>query len=208
MTRLVAIVAAGLAVFAALALAHTERRPLLPGDAAAARLAATLRTQTAQEVVAVLTDLGSLPVTALITALTAIAAVRAGRRRTGLALAAGLALTWATVHLAKAAEARPRPEDGFTRTFGLAYPSGHAAYAVAIVACALVLARIHDGPRGRALVAAAVMLALFVGASRIYLRVHYLSDVVGGLALAAAAFAACALVALAVGRLRHNGASP
>lgn len=199
--RLAAVVALGLLLFAAFGLALAEDRPLAPGDAAAARLAETLRARPAEEVVAVLTDVGSLPVTALIVALTALATQRRGRPGAGLAVATGLALTWVLVHLAKAAEARPRPADPVTQTFGLSYPSGHSAYAVALVVCTAVLA----GRERPGTVAAAVVLALLVGASRIYLRVHYLSDVVGGFALAAACFATTALVAHAVGGLRQNG---
>jgi len=215
--RLAAVAAVGLAVFVALGLAVAVDRPLVAGDAAAVRLAAELRARPAEELVARLTDLGSLPATALLVALSAIGAARAGRRATAATLVAGLALTWLLVHLAKAAEGRPRPPDPFTRAFGLSYPSGHAAYAVAFVACALAFrgaagGRAGDDPaargRRRALVAAAVLLALLVGASRVYLRVHYLSDVVGGFGLAAASFALAALAVAAVGRLRHNGRHP
>ena len=41
-------------------------------------------------------------------------------------------------------------------------------------------------------------------ASRVYLRVHYLSDVVGGWGLAAALFSVCGIVALVVAFVRNN----
>jgi undecaprenyl-diphosphatase len=43
-----------------------------------------------------------------------------------------------------------------------------------------------------------------VGLTRVQLRAHYLSDVVGGWGLALALFALCAIVALVVGHVRDN----
>ena len=66
-------------------------------------------------------------------------------------------------------------------TEGLAYPSGHAANAVAWIACAVVLVRGGSSFAARfAVVTAAVVLAAVVGLTRVYLRAHYLSDVEGG----------------------------
>ena len=48
------------------------------------------------------------------------------------------------------------------------------------------------------------VLAAAIGLSRVYLRVHYLSDVTGGWALGLAAFSLCGAVALIVDYLRHN----
>jgi undecaprenyl-diphosphatase len=123
-------------------------------------------------------------------------------------LAAGLGLTVGAVHIAKSAEDRPRPSDSLVSTNNPAYPSGHAAYAIAWVALAVVAVRVGRGPVSRtAVVTAAVAVAVIVGATRVYLRAHYLSDVVGGWALAAAIFALCGMVALVVAFVRHNARS-
>ena len=90
---------------------------------------------------------------------------------------------------------------------GTAYPSGHAAQAVAWIACAVVLVRGgHRLATRFAAVAAAVALAVAVAVTRVYLRVHYLSDVVGGLALGTGIFAAVGILAVAVTFVRQNAA--
>ena len=78
---------------------------------------------------------------------------------------------------------------------GPSFPSGHSATAAAFyAAAALVLGR-RLGVRGRRLLAAAAVgLAVAVAASRVLLDLHWLSDVVGGLALGWGWFALCAVV--------------
>jgi undecaprenyl-diphosphatase len=52
-----------------------------------------------------------------------------------------------------------------------------------------------------------LLVTIAIGLSRVYLGVHYLSDVSGGWGLGVSAFAACASVALVVshlGNLRQN----
>ncbi len=80
--------------------------------------------------------------------------------------------------------ARPAFEDGGLHHDGLSYPSGHSSGIATLVTVALVLAwpRLTADGR-RAAVAAGVALAVLVGLTRMWLGVHYLSDVVGGLSL-------------------------
>jgi undecaprenyl-diphosphatase len=140
-------------------------------------------------------------------AVIATVAVLLWRRRTleATALGLGALLTFAAVNVAKPATDRPRPSDGLVDTMGQSYPSGHAAYAVAWVAIAVVLTRTLPGlARTTAAVVAAVVLAVAVALTRVYLRAHYLSDVVGGAGMAAAIFALCGMGALIVGHLRNN----
>jgi undecaprenyl-diphosphatase len=157
------------------------------------------------DVIRVLTHLGSLPVTAALVIVTAIWAARHDRAREGGALVVAHALTFAAVHIAKDAWGRPRPSGQLSDTEGLAYPSGHSAYAIAWVACAVVLARGgHHWATRFALVTIALGVAAFVAASRIYLRAHYLSDVLGGLALGAAIYSLVGVVTIVIGAVRNT----
>lgn len=93
--------------------------------------------------------------------------------------------------LVKGLVARPRPPavDDLAHATGDAFPSGHTTQAlVAWGVLALLLLRAH--PRWtRWLVTGATLLVLLVGASRIYLGAHWLTDVLGGLALGGALLA-------------------
>lgn len=85
--------------------------------------------------------------------------------------------------------ARPRPEivPHAARVFTASFPSGHATVSAA-VACALAFLLPHLTPDRRLWVFAAAVaacLAFVVGASRIYLGVHWPTDVAAGWALGA-----------------------
>jgi undecaprenyl-diphosphatase len=178
----------------------------IPLDQDAFDVLGALYTGSAGAVVRVATNVGSLPVTSLAVIVTAAWATRHGRLPEAAALVVAQLLTFFAVHIAKNATDRPRPAHGHSHTEGLAYPSGHSAYAVALVACAIVLARGgHRWATRVALVTVAVALAVAVAASRVYLRAHYLSDVVGGLALGTALYALVGTVALVIGAVRNTG---
>jgi membrane-associated phospholipid phosphatase len=57
---------------------------------------------------------------------------------------------------------------------------------------------------GTVLILTGVAVSAAVALSRVYLRVHFLSDVTSGAALAVAAFAICSAVALLVVHFRDN----
>jgi membrane protein DedA with SNARE-associated domain len=128
----------------------------------------------------------------------AAAALLAVRRRVleAAGLVAGLVVTEVAVQVIKNAVERPRPSGGLVDSDGFGYPSGHAALAASYVAIAVLLSRLVSLPRRLALVLAGFILAAAIGVSRVYLRVHYLSDVVGGWSVGAGAYSACAVIAL------------
>ncbi|HWI23151.1 MAG TPA: phosphatase PAP2 family protein [Baekduia sp.] len=91
-------------------------------------------------------------------------------------------------------------------TLGPSYPSGHSATAAAFFAAAALLLGRGRGQQARAILAGvAAGVAVAVAATRVLLDVHWLSDVIGGLALGWAWFAVCAIAF--GGRLLRFGAA-
>ena len=79
---------------------------------------------------------------------------------------------------------RPQFADGGAVYQSLSYPSGHSSGIATLVTVLLVLAwPLLAPPARRAWLALGVALVLLVGLTRMWLGVHYLSDVVGGWAL-------------------------
>jgi undecaprenyl-diphosphatase len=105
--------------------------------------------------------------------------------------------------------ARPSLEDPVAQAAGLSFPSGHAqaavvSYAVLLIVCAPMLRR----GRRRIAVAAAALMVLAIGFSRIALGVHYPSDVLGGYVLGTAWVLAMTAAFGAWRRERGPGADP
>jgi undecaprenyl-diphosphatase len=87
---------------------------------------------------------------------------------------------------------RPRP---FDASFG--FPSGHATAAAAFFGAVIYLSGSLSPPARILARALAVLAMLLVGFSRVMLRAHWPSDVVGGIALGLALASAAALLARA-----------
>lgn len=82
---------------------------------------------------------------------------------------------------------RPDFADGGARYETLSFPSGHSSGIATLVTVALVLAWPLLAARGRRLaLLAGVLLVVLVGLTRMWLGVHFLSDVLGGWALGVA----------------------
>ncbi len=178
-----------------------------PGDETAMEIAKQLRAGWLVDFSKVFTFLGSYLVLGPLVALAA-ALLAAARRWAELwVLLAGTAIVFLGVHELKIAVDRPRPPGGLVGTSSASFPSGHAAYSTFYVWLAVtVVMRLRAGMAGGALViGAGIALTALVGLSRVYLSVHYFSDVSAGWALGLVAFSLCAAVALTVTTLRHNG---
>ncbi|HEX3174949.1 MAG TPA: bifunctional DedA family/phosphatase PAP2 family protein [Solirubrobacterales bacterium] len=178
-----------------------------PGDVTAAEIAESLRTAWLTSVAKVVTALGSSAVCWSLAGIAALAlAVRRRWAEFGV-LVAGMALVIAGVHELKDAVDRPRPGGGLIEASGSSFPSAHAAYSTFYVWLAVtIVMRLRRGmARATAVVAAGLALTALVGLSRVYLEVHYLSDVSAGWALGAASFSFCAAIALTIATVRQNG---
>jgi undecaprenyl-diphosphatase len=201
---LLSVFAVGSYVFLALGL-ELDTRALLPGDAEAARIARALTMDWLTTAMKAVTALGAFAVSAAVTAVVAAVAWRRGRRGEAVALVAGMLLGSLLSPLAKEHWMRPRPMDPLVHAPGYGYPSGHAVHATVYLACAVVLVRAGHGLAIRfAAVTVGAVLMCSIGLSRVYLRVHQLSDVIGGIALGLAAFAFCGAVTLVAHRLRRS----
>jgi membrane protein DedA with SNARE-associated domain/membrane-associated phospholipid phosphatase len=174
-------------------------------DRTTADLAGSLEMGALTDAAKLLTNLGSSPVIIAIALATAIWAATRQRWADAAALVVAVALSLLLVHVAKAAYDRPRPTGGLIHADLSAYPSGHAAYAVTWVACATVLVRAGTGWAVRfAAVTVAIAIVVVVGATRVYLGVHHVTDVIGGIALGAAIWALVGAIALVSGYVRQN----
>jgi membrane protein DedA with SNARE-associated domain/membrane-associated phospholipid phosphatase len=206
-TTLVSVVVVGGFVFGALGGA-TEHGHVPRLDHSGLDVADSLRAHAAVDVAKVVTAAGALPAAATVSGLAVVWLLMRRRPLEACALAVGLGLTILSVDLSKDAFDRARPSHPLVHTSGESYPSGHSAYAMAYAAIAVAFAHAFRGLVNRAaLVAGGLVLAALVGATRVYLRAHYVSDVLGGFGLAAAVFALCGTVAVVVAFLRHNARS-
>ena len=143
-----------------------------------------------QEAARDLTSLGSIVVLVIITATVAGYLFLARRQVAAwlmlFAVFGGIALS----DLLKFAFARPRPDfvAPAARVFTTSFPSGHATLsAITYLTIAALLARSQSSSKiGRYFIIVAALLTILIGISRIYLGVHYPTDVVGGWCIGAA----------------------
>jgi membrane-associated phospholipid phosphatase len=120
-----------------------------------------------------------------------------------------IATSEAATTVMKVAYGRQRPELTLEITRSAAFPSGHAS-AAAVTATTLVLLFTRPGVARRRWALVAAALVALMAASRVYLRVHWLSDVLMGtlVGMAAGLVAVGATAAIAERRRRravHQG---
>jgi undecaprenyl-diphosphatase len=159
-----------------------------------------------------LTALGSMIVLTIITLAAVVHLVLAGKRHAALfllvAVGGGVLLGFG----AKSAFERPRPDlvAHAARVFTSSFPSGHSTMAAVVyLTMGMLLARVQPQRRLKIwLIGLAVLISLAVGVSRVYLGVHWPSDVLAGWALGASWAMLCWAVALWLqrrGRIEQPG---
>lgn len=171
------------------------------------------RTPVLTEIFRVVTWLGA---SAVMVPVLAVAAGLLVRRRRSWAPALDIALVYGVAVFLHAGigelvhRHRPPAADWLVHAHGWGYPSGHTTQAVAGwgVLAALVMTTTVS-PRLRALAGTtAVAIAVLVGMSRVYLGVHWLTDVLGGAVMSAAVLATWVVVRLSLSNHLAREAHP
>jgi membrane protein DedA with SNARE-associated domain/membrane-associated phospholipid phosphatase len=205
-TSLIAVLSVSLYVLVAYTVVVSGDPGPTGADRAAIDVVEELRRAWLTDVNEVLTDLGSAAVVLPLALLVAVALGVARRWSELMVLVVAMTIVFVGVDVFKDAVDRPRPQEALATAKGSAFPSGHAAYSTLYAWLAVtIVVRLRPGlTYATAIVVAGIALTAAVGLTRVYLGVHYLTDVIGGWALGISAFAGCATVALVVTHLRKN----
>ena len=159
------------------------------------------------DVLTAITHVGEPTVVIALAALVAIAETIRTRSRwvipfMALVVAGNGLITTTVKELADRARPTLNP---IAETLGPSFPSGHSSWSAAFFAATALLATRGRSRRARTLiVGACAAAAVSIAATRVLLGVHWLSDVIAGLALGSAWFCVCAIAC--GGRLLRFGA--
>ncbi len=207
-TTLLAVLSVGLFVLIAYWMVIGGDPGPTPGDQTALDIADDLQADWLVNVAKAITTLGSGWVTIPLAVLAAIALAIWRRWMEFWVLVIGFTLTVALVPEIKTLTDRPRPPGELVSVGGSGFPSGHAAHATLYAWLAITAAlRLVPGVTRRSLlIAAGIALTVLIGLTRVYLRVHWMSDVSAGWALGVSCFSAVAAVVLVAAP--HSRQSP
>ncbi|MDP3659654.1 phosphatase PAP2 family protein [Phenylobacterium sp.] len=165
--------------------------------------------RTFEEAMRDVTALGGFTFLTLLVTLTVLALLFYRERRQAIVLAATVIAAQLSADLLKGIYARPRPDlvPHGSYVYSHSFPSGHSMLsAVVFLTMAAILSSLQERRSARVFIlAVAVLLTVAVGISRVYLGVHWPSDVVAGWTLGAA-WAFAGRLALSVWRSRSEAA--
>lgn len=155
-----------------------------------------------------ITILGGISAMRVVAIAAGLLLLYASRRLAAVCVVATPFVANALFNLAKRSYARPRPR-GLGRPMDSSYsfPSGHATVSVAVCGTLVYVLWREGLLRGSVALALAIGVPLLVGASRVYLDVHWATDVIGGWCLGAAIGAGFAAVYAALRRPRAIAAA-
>lgn len=189
--RRVAWLAAGFGVLLLLGLLFGWPR-LAALDHGLLDLLQSVRSAALDQWMVMLTRLGDRTVQLLLGCLLVAVLVLAGQRRAALFAGASLLLTALAVQILKLLLERPRPQLLLESLHSYSLPSGHSAAAFAFFLVLGVLAGRGQPARWRVTwLLLAGMPAVLIALSRVYLGVHWPTDVLAGAVLASCVCAAC-----------------
>ena len=155
-----------------------------------ADLSDPIGSRTFEEAMRDVTALGGFTVVTLVTVVAVIAFLIHRRWRHAAVMAGTVLLANFSASFAKAIYARPRPDlvPHGSYVYSASFPSGHSAMSATVFLTLAVLIASLEVERGaKALVfVLAAFLVAGIGVSRVYLGVHWPSDVLGGWCLGAA----------------------
>jgi membrane-associated phospholipid phosphatase len=169
--------------------------PLVRWDVEFSRWLHEHSNQTLVSAFKVFTLLGSVPFLALLVLVVALLLLRHGLVNEAALVVIGAVGIEVLFSVLKLLFHRPRPELAYVHLDTYSFPSGHAAGSAGIYAILFYLAARYFSKGGRLLLAFTfVLLVGLIAFSRLYLEVHYLSDVLAGITLGVAWAAACLFV--------------
>lgn len=159
--------------------------------------------RTFEEAMRDITALGGFTVLTLVTVVGVLVFLFHGRMRHAAVLAGAVLLAQASSELTKSIYARPRPDlvAHGSYVYSGSFPSGHSMLSAATyLTLAMLIASLETRRSTKGLVyALAIALVLSIGVSRVYLGVHWPTDVLGGWALGAAYSLAAWVVLIWIG---------
>lgn len=179
-------VVVGLCAFTGLALALDAGGRLVAFDERVTTKAAETLGDTALGLIAALSELGAPDVLTALGVLVALGLLLTGHRLLGVAWCATVLGSGFVITLFKQTFERPRPvhEHGFALETSWSFPSGHASGSLVFYGMLAYIAMVRLPPRWHLPVAiCALLLVLAIGATRVMLQVHYVSDVAAGYAI-------------------------
>ena len=179
----VALAAGSLWAFVAIAGEIPERSRMVRTDLAIAGWLERVSTERGESIFAMVSWLGAPLLSILLVVAIIVLAYRRDWLRAGALASAGVGGTLLNYGL-KALFHRGRPEyaSEFIHHASYSFPSGHAMDSLVVYGflAFLLLERTTSTVRRRLIVTGAMVVIGAIGFSRMYLGVHYLSDVVGG----------------------------